>query len=99
VTGHTVVPVKGCRGCKTTVAWVSDDGLCVGCTVALLTQVERDVFHMVRKMQPTSIADVADEMRFASTSTAYYHLKKLQRLDLVEWEPMKQNTLREKVHS
>lgn len=86
--------IKRCIKCRRDVASVDEGGWCRGCVIAgHLTDVEKRVLAAVRKLQPCLMHDVADEVGFASTSSAIYHLRKLRHLELVHWEDGKTGTL------
>lgn len=91
-----VTRIKRCIKCRLDVASVDEGGWCRGCViVGHLSDVDRRVLAAVRKLQPTTIPEVADEMRFASVSSAHYRLRKLRDLGLVGWEDHLQGTIRE----
>ena len=75
-----------------------ESGWCRGCIIkGFCSEVDQRVLLAVRKHQPCLMHDVADEVGFASVSTAIYHLRKLRELGLVHWEDGKTGTLTESV--
>lgn len=94
-----VTKVRWCSNCERSVAALYDPNrVCRGCVIAAtLGESQRQVLMAVRKLGPTTIGEVADECRFASTSSAWYHLKALRRKGLIVWVDGSHATITERI--
>lgn len=96
-----VTKMQRCDQCGNEVAAVYGDGFgekrCRGCALDWLTEQQRCVLMAVRKHQPTTIGEVADECGYASVSSASHHLKTLRTFGFVTWTDGAQNTITELV--
>ena len=93
---YEMVEPAECAACGQHAALGPEAELCRRCTIMTCTPHQRSVLKAVRRLQPTTTGDVADEMGYASATTARHHLTALQEIGLVTWEPHVHRTIRER---
>lgn len=88
---YVTTSVKRCSICRNDVAWVSDVERC--CISCLLTPRQKEALDAVRKHEPCTVGEVADELHLASVSSALYLLRVLRSHGLVDWAERQHRTI------